>query len=113
MATKRQTRPSNGALIPNCPHCKEWASETRGRISRFRMADGSIHAAPEMWLMGRAQRREAEGYKPLEAHMIAMGDWTEQCDLRARVEAPTRTIRTLSPVAETLMARHIAKLKAA
>lgn len=71
-----------------CPCCSDWKNETRGRIVSFTMANGTMHYAPDMWLGSRARRIEQQtGEKPLDAFMIAAGQWAEQCELQQQFEA--------------------------
>ena len=77
------------SMVPNCPCCKDWMSETRGRITVCRFSDGTVHAAPDMWIGARASRIEAEnpGMSVMDAFAWAWKQWAWNCEQQAKFDA--------------------------
>lgn len=104
-----------------CPSCSWLKNDKRGRVTSF-VLDGVTHYAADIWLGSRANRIEQEdGIRDaVLAFGLACGQWAEQCALQARYEAQQaarkahagRSVSTLSPVAQSLMAKHEACLGA-
>jgi hypothetical protein len=77
---------ANGTMIADCPCCKDWQGETRGRVSLCRFTDGTTHAAPEMWIASRSTRIEQANPRlsAMEAWAAAWSDWATNCEMQAR-----------------------------
>lgn len=73
-------------MTVNCPHCIDagWgirrSAGSAPPVTVFRMPDNSVHAAPDMWLAGRALRLERElGLNGVDAMWLAMANYAAIC----------------------------------
>lgn len=112
---KRQQRAMAGAtgkMVANCPYCKDWEGETRGRIVRCRFSDGVTHAAPEMWIAARADRLEREhGMGPMEAWGWAWMHWGFNCGTQGQVDGLITQSDGFPHVTPELIARKEAEVR--
>jgi len=103
---KRSMKAAAGKMVADCPYCKAWMEETRGRVDLCRFTDGVTHAAPEMWIAARADRLEREhGMGPMEAWQWAWMHWAFNCGTLAQVEGLVAPSTRVPRVSKALLAR--------
>jgi len=69
-------------MIPNCPQCAWVSRDPRNRPRPFQIG-ATVHAVPEIWLIGRSQQHERYLSKagPVAALQSALADWADHCEL--------------------------------
>jgi hypothetical protein len=112
MDMAKRSKAAAGKMVADCPYCKDWQDEKRGRISLCRFSDGVTHAAPEMWIASRADRLERErGMGPMESWQWAWMHWAFNCGTLAQVEGLVTPSDEHPRVTPELLARREAEVR--